>query len=445
MENKPLPASAAQKIDVHCHLFNKKIASIPLLLDAIKSIVEQGKQPAHENELGVSWGEIKRIGRLLRLLFSNDEDALLTYLSKYDSVAVLAPLMFDLKLAVDSAEAVETLKEMKAALHSKLLGVSESSALLRVENNADEVDGLFGFEALFNTVEEIIAEKESDLANNLLAGSLRDTFDEQYRQLIDLKNRHAPAIDVKPFFAVDARRGDVYERMKTAIEKDGFSGVKMYCPNGYSPLDPRLDNVYQYCLDGNIPITAHCSYGGFATLENEVDVQGAIYADNQVTPYEGKLKFTKKITQHGGVEERALALNHPDLWAVVLSRYKGLKLNLAHLGIRSVDSPDKRYEWSNLIIKMMLEHENLYTDLSCMTDRDAIAGLWDLASKADRQCSLSLKVTDRIMFGTDFWLSMMFKDLDLYMKDFGSCFADKQDDFIRLQQINPVRFLNLKS
>jgi predicted TIM-barrel fold metal-dependent hydrolase len=443
MEANPLPTAAAQKIDVHCHLFNKKIASIPLLLDAIKSIVEPGKQPTHENELGVSWEEIKRIGRLLKLLFSNDEDALLGYLSKYESVAVFVPLMFDLKLAVDSAEAVETLKEMKAGLHDRLRrGASESSALLRLENDADEFAELSGFEALLNTVEEIIAEKEN-ASKNLLAVSLRDTFDEQYQQLIELKNKHAAAVAIKPFFAVDARRGDVYERMKTAIEKDGFSGVKMYCPNGYSPVDPRLDKVYRYCLDNHIPITAHCSYGGFATLENEVDVQGAIYADNRVTPYEGKLKFTKKITQHGGVEERALALNHPDLWNVVLNKYGGLKLNLAHLGIRGVDNPDERYEWSNLIIKMMLEHENLYTDLSCMTDKKAIADLWELASKADKQCRLNLSITDRVMFGTDFWLSMMFKDLNLYMEDFNAFFADKQEDFTRLQQINPSRFLNL--
>jgi predicted TIM-barrel fold metal-dependent hydrolase len=441
MENKQLFTTDGQKIDVHCHLFNKKIASIPLLLDTIRSILKM-KRLTDKNELESdslsALNDIRRISRLLKMLFSNDEDALLNYLSKYESDTIFVPLMFDLKFAVDSAEAKEALREMKAELQNELTNVyngEENRDLSEDEYNADE------FDTLLNAIDEIIRENDRS-SENLLAGSQDDTFDEQYKQLIDLRNRHTSVI--KPFFAVDSRRSDIFGKMKYALEKDNFAGVKMYCPNGYSPLDPRLDDVYLYCLDHHIPITAHCSYGGFATLENKVDVQGAIYKDNQVIPHNGELKFTKKIIQSGGVEERALALNHPDLWNAVLNKYKGLKLNLAHMGIRGVDDFDERYEWSNLIIKMMLEHENLYTDLSCMSVKESIAYLWDSGTKADPECDFNLKITDRIMFGTDFWLSMLFKDLKLYMKDFEDVFANKPEDFIRLQQINPKRFLKLK-
>lgn len=145
--------------------------------------------------------------------------------------------------------------------------------------------------------------------------------------------------------------------------------------------------------------------------------------------------------QHGGVEERALALNHPALWKEVLERYKGLRLNLAHVGIRGAEDPEAKYEWSHLIIRMMLEHENLYTDLACMTEKDAIVHLWELAEQADGQCSFDSKVTDRVMFGTDFWLNMLFKDLESYMKDFNAAFAEKPDTLYRLQRVNPRRFL----
>jgi predicted TIM-barrel fold metal-dependent hydrolase len=434
MENKQLFTTSEQKIDVHCHLFNKKIASIPLLLEAIRSIIETKKLTV-ENELesGLSGtlDNILKISRLLKMLFSNNEDALLNYLSKYESDTIFVPLMFDLKFAANSAEATKVLREMKNELQNSH-SVVKNGGLLEDEDSE--------FDLLFNTIDEIISENDRS-SENLLTGSQDDTFEEQYKQLINLKRNH-PSL-IRPFFAVDPRRSDIYEKMKYALEKDGFAGVKMYCPNGYSPLDSRLDEIYQYCLDKNIPITAHCSFGGFATLENEVNVKGFIYKD-QVIPYDGVLKFTKKIIDAGGVEERALALNHPDLWKEVLIKHKGLKLNLAHMGIRGVDNPEERYEWSNLIIKMMLEHENLYTDFSCMSVKESIAYLWDLASKADQQCSFKLKITDRIMFGTDFWLSMLFKDLKLYMEDFESVFADKQTDLIRLQQTNPKRFLNQK-
>lgn len=441
MENKRLITKGGQKIDVHCHLFNKKIASIPLLLDAIKSILKK-KKFTDKNELESdslsALGNIRRISRLLKILFSNKEDTLLNYLSKYESDTFFVPLMFDLKFAVDSAEAIEMLREMKNELQDELTNIhneEDNSNRLEDEYNVDE------FDTLFTVIDEIIQENDRS-SEDLLTGSQHDTFDEQYKQLIDLRNRHTSVI--KPFFAVDSRRSNIFTKMKYALEKDGFAGVKMYCPNGYSPLDPRLDEVYRYCVDHNIPITAHCSYGGFATLENKVNVQGAIYKDNQVMHYDGELKFAKKIFNPGGVEERALALNHPDLWNAVLNKYKGLKLNLAHMGIRSVDDFDERYEWSNLIIKMMLEHETLYTDLSCMSAKESIAYLWELGSKADQECDFDLKITDRIMFGTDFWLSMLFKDLKLYMQDFEDVFANKPNDFIRLQQINPKRFLNLE-
>lgn len=414
-------------IDVHCHLFNKKMASVRLLFYVVKDILEKKQTIGNKSTSApLDWVSILRIGCLVKMLFSKDNDTLLNYISKYEPDTVFVPLMFDLEFAVESDEAVEMLRQMKIKLQDELK--HSSNILLRF------IGGVSNFENLFNEVDDLIHEKEK------AGGSTYDTFDEQYKQLVDIRNRY-PSV-IRPFFAVDPRRDGVYEKMKYALEKEGFAGIKMYCPNGYSPLDPRLDSVYQYCLEKNIPITAHCSYGGFATLENKVYVKGAIYKDNKVQEYDGDLAFTKTIIQLGGVEERALTLNHPDLWNVVLNKYKGLKLNLAHMGVRGVDDPDEKYEWSKLIAEMMLEHENLYTDFSCVKEKEIISYLWELATNADQKCGFALNVTDRIMFGTDFWLNMLFTDMKSYMKNFESAFAGSQQDLIRLRQLNPKRFLS---
>lgn len=425
-----------QKIDTHCHVFNSKIASVPLLLDIIKSILTPSFMAAGEEtteELQSFTGTAGRIGELFKLLFNKKEDTLLDYISEYERDTVFVPLMFDIKYAAYSKDAIKVLQEMNATL--------EEFNATQAQDNLLQSGDEEGLKMLFDEIEAIIEELEEPADGPvLLAKGPRDTFDRQYEQLIALRKRH-PGI-IKPFFAVDSRRNNVYALMVQAIEKENFAGVKLYCPNGYSPLDPRLEPVYQYCLLNNIPITAHCSYGGFATLENKINVNGAIYKNNKVQQFTGELRFSKKITAKGGVEERALALNHPALWDEVLQKYKGLKLNLAHFGIKGGESMEERFEWSNLILEMMLKHENLYTDLSCMTDKKNITHLWELASNADQECPFDLKITDRILFGTDFWLSMIFNDMEEYMNNFELVFADKQEDLRKIQQINPRRFLN---
>lgn len=433
-----------QKVDVHCHLFNKKIASIPLLLDLIKSIMKSNRQVANdvcmETDGASPASQVKRISRLLKLLLSKNEDRLIKYLLGYEPDALCVPLMFDLKYAVESKEALETLRQMKVSLQEELDTVYSENQPDRspVANDRNDEDG---FEDLFNEIDRFIVESQGaadQLETNSFGG---DTFDEQYRQLMRLRDKHACVI--KPFFAVDPRRPDVFERMKQALETDGFGGVKLYCPNGYSPLDPRLDKVYHYCVVNDVPVTAHCSYGGFATLENRVVVQGAIYQDNQVKEYSGLLRFNKRIVEAGGIEERALALNHPDLWAVVLGKYPRLRLNLAHAGVRGADDIEERHEWSRLIFDLMLRNENLYTDFSCNSSEASISHLWRLASEADACHVGGLKVTDRVMFGTDFWLNMLFIGMDQYMNSFRSAFAGKEEDLVRIQTVNPRRFLKM--
>lgn len=432
------------KIDVHCHMFNKKIASVPILLDIIKDILEtKNSDDRIQSKSFPNFSHfIPKTIILLKLLSSNHKDELLEYMQKNgEANTIFVPLMFDLKFAVDSDEGVAALRDMNLSLKTELLCTpkgAQGTSTLSVDEQ--DVDGL---SELLEEIDRFIIEKEAEINpdNLLVSKSCGDTFDEQYRQLLDMKNRNKDII--KPFFMVDPRREDVYNLMVRAIEIDGFTGVKMYCPNGYSPLDPRLDRVYKYCRENNIPITAHCSYGGFATLENKIQVEGYIYDGENVVPHNGELTFTKKINKPGGVEERALALNHPDLWKKVLEDNPGLKLNLAHMGIRKNDDLRKRYEWSNLISNMMLEHETLYADFSCLTEKDTIIYLWNLVSEADKYCKFNLKVTDRIMFGTDFWLSMIFKRFDNYIEDFDSAFAGKKKDLDRIQKTNPRRFLNM--
>lgn len=390
-----------------------------------KSLTPEGKKTNQDFDLQ---GKIN----LAFLLFKKcTNERTLNYLSKNEPDTIFVPLMMDMKYAMESSASIQSLSEIPNEINKQLN---------HLYKDARAKDKLWVLMA--TTFIKVFGKK--------IFNQTDDTFDQQYANLVMLKSKHPN--DILPFIAVDPRRPNISNLVTKAIQTDHFAGVKLYCPNGYSPIDPRLDSIYKFCIANSIPVTAHCSYGGVATAENDIDIVGGYYdyKEGKIIDYSGTLSFTKKLTdprtadEPGGLEQRALMLNHPHLWNEVLNRYKGLRLNLAHMGVRSNHyTEEEQFEWSHLIVKMMLEHENLYTDLSCRTESDQITSLWNIAENADPHCNLGLKVTDRVMYGTDFWLSMLSEDMHCHLKAFEESFEKKEYDLIRIRQTNPARFLGI--
>jgi len=203
---------------------------------------------------------------------------------------------------------------------------------------------------------------------------------------------------------------------------------------GYSPTDPFLygknegdDCLYKYCMDNQIPIVAHCSAGGFCTFVKRLDVIGAVMPDmefdsqpliySQVT----EIKFKTNILNFGkAVEERAYRLNHPKLWEIVLKRFPNLKIDLAHFG----GDPDKYgTERREYIYKLMtqklesgqLSYPYLYTDLSCITEKELIKDIHD--NKFNQ-------IRERLMYGSDYFLNLIWgEDFKTYYQNFTQVFG----------------------
>jgi predicted TIM-barrel fold metal-dependent hydrolase len=143
--------------------------------------------------------------------------------------------------------------------------------------------------------------------------------------------------------------------VKKYIREKGFIGVKLYNSLGYKPLwnrevenqrrkiayhknyyrfsgheyDAVLSELYQFCVEEEVPITAHC-------------VMDGIEAYSQASWDFGQAKY----------------------WAEVLGqeRFKNLKVNLAHFGWNSKYKWDHRKSWVEDICRMMNLYENLYAD-----------------------------------------------------------------------------------
>jgi predicted TIM-barrel fold metal-dependent hydrolase len=159
--------------------------------------------------------------------------------------------------------------------------------------------------------------------------------------------------------------------------------------------------LYQFCCDKNIPVTAHCSDGGFAIVAEAND-------------------FT-----------------NPAKWACVLKEYPLLKLNLAHMGMQSNKKMwlFSRTEWRDAVLKLVADYPNVYADFSC-------AAFGDEYYKSLSELINNTHLQERILFGSDFMINLLWSpSYNKYIEDFCKTahLADNEKNLFC--SINPERFL----
>ncbi len=194
-----------------------------------------------------------------------------------------------------------------------------------------------------------------------------------------------------------------------------FSGVKLYPPLGFDPwpedskaeLD-KVDYLYGYCQRHRIPVTVHCSDGGFVV---------------------GKARDAELRT-------------NPKRWKKVLEKYPQLRVNFAHMGKSSKFwKVLTRDQWARQIFELVLKYDEVYTDFSCCGFSEAFyASLKAMLEKySDQQKE---KLMGRILFGSDFMINLLYIDsysgyIDLFLQS-PSFTHDEKHDFV---YNNPERFL----
>ena len=399
-------------IDVHCHLFNHQILSIRLMLELLNVL---RKNKSREMHLISAKGKISRALNFARIGFSS-VGKILSKLDNDQRQFILCPLMFDLEGCM-----------RYASTPKKKVIDYESSLKEELEQLIIEQDlGKEGKELLKIIKKEARGKKKNG-----------DKFSLQETQMLRLKKKYPDRIF--PFFFVDPRRSELFQpgEGETSVAKitkrlnpeKGFSGIKLYTPNGYSPADRRLLPLYAYCEKHQIPITAHCSDSGFATFVSSVDVEGPVYICGKVDYDKKQVNFKhNKLKGEERVKERATVLNHPILWAEVLKMFPKLKLNLAHFGSQKED--DTRF-----IFNLMCDYPNLYVDFSCISEKYLLQRIYN-----DFYKNAPDDVKSRFLYGSDFYLNLIFVDsMQRYLQQFKDCFTP--DEWNAISQHNPRRFL----
>lgn len=205
-----------------------------------------------------------------------------------------------------------------------------------------------------------------------------------------------------------------------AIGSHDFAGIKLYPPLGFNPwpedlaegyadtdeLDRERQKVaylYAFCIRHNVPITAHCCENGFL------------------------------------VDKRYREYSSPARWEKVLrhQEYRQLRLNLAHFG--GVERPD----WRDRIAGLVLEYENVYTDISYQgVDRNIYGNLkrfLDRFGPDDRR-----RLMEKIIFGSDFMINLQdIATYGTYLEYFARTDTFTLDEKDQLCNRNAMRFLFL--
>jgi len=263
------------------------------------------------------------------------------------------------------------------------------------------------------------------------AGKPRRSFINQLDTLAQLTRFQKYKNIIHPFVAVDPRRPDVFKEMRRRIEKDNYWGIKMYPPLGFFPFDERLNEVYAYAQDNQIPIMTHCTRGG-------VFYRGHIH---NVHPISGK---TIPGRNNNHLSE---GFTDPNNYVFLLEKYPNLKICFAHYGGQgewvykksyNPNDPAAHKPWPDVINELLLnpKYPELYTDISYT--------LYDTATCLE---PLQTYMQDpvlrtKIMYGSDFYMQTQEMNEELFLS--GVQKGLSQEDFERLSHSNVLNYLNSK-
>jgi len=228
------------------------------------------------------------------------------------------------------------------------------------------------------------------------------------------------------------RRARLFEKMgrldsnMAGIGRDGepidyadvFAGIKLYPQLGFDPWPgdnpeelQKVRHLYQYCVDKRIPVTTHCSDGGYKVGDHD------------------------SLTRPGPDQK----------WWEVLKEFPDLTLNFAHFG---AESKSKKRHWRNAIIWSMEKHANVYADISCNdADADYYKELENLFNPNPKDKIKHLpnfphpKLSERLLFGSDFSINLLASKVDSYNAYLNAFQNSGLPHIHNVCEHNPQRFL----
>ena len=314
-----------------------------------------------------------------------------------------------------------------------------------------------------------------DAAPLKLYSSESDRY-EAWKEQVDFTEQALLAypLQLLPMFHYDPRRWqlalngnqEVYEQVG---EKGLYLGFKMYTAQGFRPWEPRLPilaDFYAECARRGTPILNHCTPEGAATFDardfydfthpndgpEDQRHKDAIADDLKPEPAKIALQRTyghvpnnEAKTKQAYFEECFVS---PKAWKKVLEQeVNGRSLNdlylcLAHFG----GNTPTGQEWAADIMQMIQKYPNLYADISSSFGIPEFREFFLDLIRKDETADTQVKLKDRILFGTDWYMTLLAQvDYREYVEESKKA-LDAVDTSLwpRFTQHNPYRFYQFK-
>lgn len=273
----------------------------------------------------------------------------------------------------------------------------------------------------------------------------------QVEEVANIKKNALYQNHINPFLGVDPRQTglDLLEDwVKKYLSPDeGFCGIKIYPAAGFFPFDKRLYPMYKWAEENEIPIMTHTTRSGSFYLGSfDSILNTGILALSDLDPndpvHASILERVKQLVAakdwHKKNEVWCNIFGHPQNYEVILKDFPKLKICLAHLGggdevTRSPDTtPTKKFppflqeNWYTLVLKLMKEHPNVYSDISyTLADDKAMKIIVDHFSTNPID-DFQVPMIQKLMYGTDFYLTQVeLKGDEINLQQsFLKCFTD---------------------
>jgi hypothetical protein len=264
-------------------------------------------------------------------------------------------------------------------------------------------------------------------------GRIKKPNAEQVNELGKLADNYPvlPFLPLDPRRALEAGTDNLYTMFYEAFKKGGsnYFGVKIYPSLGYLPSDSRLKPIFDICAEKKIPIVTHCGGESVSTFAQPVIVDR--------DGVEEKVKFLSRA-------KRARFLNEAEEWRTVLERYttpgQELYVNFGHFGSAKAwaDPLNPKATRIKSILDMMSQYK-AFADFSFnLSDPKATDRFVERLHGNDEDSKL---MSERCMYGTDFWVVLPRTNLNVVQADFIQKIGKHANAFLVK---NVMDFLRLK-
>jgi len=228
-----------------------------------------------------------------------------------------------------------------------------------------------------------------------------------------------------PFFHVDPRNPTLMGDLASAVESQGFAGIKVYPAQGYFPDHPALFPVWEYAVEKSLPVLTHCG-GTLVHYQGKITLPLRTWYGKQGVYFRGRRKAG--FSRHFSCPARWLpVLRSPGL--------EKLRLCFGHFG---GESAWKQYSIDGTgrvktILACFEEFPNVYGDISISLG-DKLQYLPVLRELLANETS-----RERILFGSDFYMLEARMTGENYYKEIQRLVS--ADDFDRIARVNPEKWL----